>query len=169
VNTQSGLVYYSQEYDGIVGDTGDRYIKLEMSDIDMQDADYRNESWDYILSVYKTREMSFDNPGVLKKIKGITSDNNTYRDVTDLAPPDVATLTFYQDYNIIRPTANKVYYWQRENLPGNSFTAPVDVNLYTGLIRFMIARTVDTENPKLILKDMILEIADKQLKREGVW
>jgi hypothetical protein len=168
-NQSYNTILYSAVAHAMIANIGDSLCIPEVKDVEM----LRNEfngfvTWDKIAFQFTTRESSLDDVTAQKKIQYLTLDNGTIRPLSDEAKPDYLRVRIYQHYDKYNELSNVVK--QIEKTTGYnyvSFGIPIDATVYTGAIDITLARTVDNKNPKIILKDLILDVTAKGRKRQG--
>jgi hypothetical protein len=179
------FIKYSKTYNDFIGWFGDILVDdvyipyiglLEVDDYTETQSEkypnnplYTHETWDKILIQLTTREQSFTgDPTDMLKIKQIGMDNMTIKPYNTNATPDYLRVRFYQHFNTYSEAQNLLKEYEKiDGYNYNSFMMPVDVNLYTGAIDITIARTADSKNPKIIFKDLLIDIISKGRKRSG--
>jgi len=162
----SGFVSFIPFLNRVVGDTGDDIAILEVNDNTQRSNDLTTERIPvYIL----LREMSFGNPMYLKKIQRIIIDNLTLRGYNDIKPTDYVNIKFYQNLDTYHKDDRVLKEITLTNFKYTSMGIPIDVNVYTGAIGILMARTVDNYNPKIVFKDLILTLQRKVNRKQGGW
>ena len=154
-----------------MGNCGTRIAELEvMNDYARDTQLYLNEDWDKMIGVIRTREMSFGDPITAGKIRWLDLLNATLRPV--IAQYNYLAVKLIQHFNPNATSQTEIFAMEKSNVdtlyPNKlSLVIPINKQVFTGMIDIVYARTLDSENPKLILTDMVVEILDTQRRRLG--
>jgi len=137
---------------------------------------HNNEYWDKVVLVLMTHEMSLDNPGVMKKIRRLELNNFTLR--VAMAQFTHIYFNILKDFNPFATTDTSLYSFSKTNYntlyPNSlSFNTGLQINGYSFTLDFIIYRTWQGDetttiaNPKLVMKDLFLELIDIDRTRRG--
>lgn len=169
-NTASNnAVLYSKNKRRVVLDGGGRMIVGEIMDSDAIDSNWTSESWDIPVMKYATRDASLENIGWLKKLSWLSLETLTRRDIADNANVNLVDIKIYEGYNPLRPSNNLKAQIPLRNVTMNSWSVPININVFSAACEITMVRYGSTQNPKVILKDLIYRVIDKSIKREGGW
>lgn len=165
----NNALFYSKNKRRVVLDGGGRMIVGEIQDSAALTANWTSESWDVPVMVYTTRDASLDNIGYLKKISWLSLEALTRRDLSDNAFVNLVDIKVYEGYNPLRPTNNLKAEIPLLNISTNSWAVPMNINVFSAAVEVAMVRYGSTQNPKIVMKDLIYRVIDKAIKREGGW
>lgn len=170
-----GFVYYSNLLNQFVidmGSDGSNNILgvCEVSDEEMRDNKFKGfEDWDKIFIEIVTREMSLtQDVASYKRINSIVVDNYSkrgekdtnvdYSKVRERQGIDFVEATIYEKFNSFDDTQSIRDRIKIFNPHSNSFALKFrNAKINTGAIGIKMARVKDNENPKIILKDLVID------------
>lgn len=120
-----------------------------------------------IVGHIRTREMGFGNPYQQKLLYRVLFDNTTKRPIDDVQKVNYWNIKISQ---YLSDNSSEEIITEKEivGIDGNSCLVNVAANIYTAGISVTMTRMAG-ENPKLLLKDIVLFIQDMPRSRERTW